>query len=56
MSLAARPSPNASKIAFASHRDGNWEIYVMDGDGGHQLRLTTRATGSIPPPGSRPTE
>lgn len=28
------------KIAFASDRDGNFEIYVMDADGGGQLRLT----------------
>ena len=32
-----------SRIAFASHRDGNWEIYVMDADGTRQTRLTTRA-------------
>ena len=28
------------KIAFASDRDGNFEIYVMDADGGGQIRLT----------------
>lgn len=28
------------KIAFASDRDGNFEIYVMDSDGGGQIRLT----------------
>jgi len=28
------------KIAFASDRDGNFEIYVMDADGGGQQRLT----------------
>lgn len=33
---------STSQIAFASHRDGNWEIYVMDADGGHQTRLTRR--------------
>ncbi len=27
-------------IAFASNRDGNWEIYVMDTDGKNQRRLT----------------
>lgn len=31
------------KIAFASKRDGNWEIYVMDADGRRQTRLTTSA-------------
>jgi len=28
------------KIAFASDRDGNFEIYSMDADGGGQIRLT----------------
>ena len=29
-----------TKIAFTSTRDGNAEIYVMDGDGGNQRRVT----------------
>ena len=29
-----------AQIAFSSHRDGNWEIYVMDADGGNQQNLT----------------
>ena len=38
---AAIPSGASSpQIAFASHRDGNWEIYLTDGDGQHQTRLT----------------
>jgi Tol biopolymer transport system component len=32
----------ASSIAFASHRDGNWEIYVADGNGRNQTMLTRR--------------
>src|SRR5687768_2837158 len=32
--------PPAPQIAFASHRDGNWEIYLTDSDGQHQTRLT----------------
>jgi Tol biopolymer transport system component len=32
----------SADIAFASHRDGNWEIYVMDADGQDQRRLTRR--------------
>jgi Tol biopolymer transport system component len=40
LSLATRESPPT--IAFASHRDGNWEIYVTTADGAHQTRLTTR--------------
>jgi Tol biopolymer transport system component len=47
-SHAAAPAFDArtaleSRIGFASHRDGNWEIYVMDADGTRQTRLTTRA-------------
>jgi Tol biopolymer transport system component len=30
------------QIAFASHRDGNWEIYLTDADGQQQTRLTQR--------------
>jgi TolB protein len=33
-------SPDGSRIAFASHSDGNWEIYVMNADGSRQIRLT----------------
>ena len=29
-----------AKIAFTSMRDGNYEIYVMDSNGGNQVRLT----------------
>jgi hypothetical protein len=40
----ARPSNHVpepvGKIAFASERDGNYEIYVMNQDGGGQTRLT----------------
>ena len=33
-------SPNGSKIAFTSDRDGNFEIYVMNTDGSGQVNLT----------------
>jgi hypothetical protein len=33
-------SPDATRLAFATKRDGNWEIYVMDRDGGNLTRLT----------------
>ena len=33
-------SPDGSKIAFDSDRDGNCEVYVMDADGSNQTHLT----------------
>ena len=33
-------SPDGTKIAFQSYRDGNWEIYVMNADGSEETRLT----------------
>jgi uncharacterized protein YjdB len=41
--LATDPafSPDGSRIAFASTRDGNFEIYVMDADGTNLVRVTT---------------
>lgn len=36
----AGTSPDLSRVAFASGRDGNMEIYVMNPDGTGQVRLT----------------
>jgi Tol biopolymer transport system component len=33
-------SPDSQRIAFASLRDGNWEIYVMNADGSEQRNIT----------------
>ena len=33
-------SPDGSRIAFESRRDGNYEIYVMNADGSNQVNLT----------------
>ena len=42
-------SPDGSKIAFQSFRDGNPEIYVMNPDGTGQTRLTTHPESDISP-------
>jgi uncharacterized protein YjdB len=51
------PSPDGSRIAFVTDRDGNAEIYVMNADGSSPQRLTdTPATEGSPswtPDGSR---
>ena len=39
---AASLNIESAEIAFASQRDGNWEIYVTDSAGGSQRRLTRR--------------
>ncbi|MBI5957631.1 MAG: PD40 domain-containing protein [Chloroflexi bacterium] len=33
-------SPDGTRIAFASNRDGNWELYIMQVDTGQITRLT----------------
>jgi len=33
-------SPDGKKIAFASNRDGNYEIYIMTPDGSGVMRVT----------------
>ncbi|MDE0300670.1 MAG: hypothetical protein OXN17_18695 [Candidatus Poribacteria bacterium] len=40
---------NAGRIAFTSLRDGNPEIYVMDGDGGNQENLTNHPAYDLDP-------
>jgi len=42
-------SPDGTKIAFATDRDGNSEIYSMNGDGTGQLRLTSNPAGDVAP-------
>ena len=38
-----------AQIAFVSDRDGNWEIYVIDADGGNQQRLTNDPDNDLNP-------
>jgi Tol biopolymer transport system component len=42
-------SPDGTKIAFHSDRDGNFEIYVMNADGSEQTRLTNNPADDIGP-------
>ena len=42
-------SPDGTKIAFASNRNGNWEIYEMGANGSAQKRLTNnKKTDAFP--------
>ena len=36
-------SPDGTRIAFSSERDGNSDIYVMNPDGSNKVRLTEHA-------------
>ena len=38
-----------AQISFMSHRDGNWEIYVMDADGDSQRNLTNNPDDDLFP-------
>ena len=42
-------SPDGTKIAFNSPRDGNTELYAMNADGSAQTRLTDRPGGDSQP-------
>jgi len=44
-----RFSPDGSKIAFVSNRDGNSEIYIMNSDGSNQTRLTNNEDYDMTP-------
>lgn len=41
-------SPNGDKIAFASNRDGNFNVYIVGKDGGEPKRLTTNSINEFP--------
>lgn len=46
---AAAPATPLQRLAFASDRAGNWEIYVMRADGSEQIRLTNDPLQDIAP-------
>ncbi|MCC6348209.1 MAG: PD40 domain-containing protein [Candidatus Eisenbacteria bacterium] len=41
-------SPDGSKIAFASDRDGNFDVFVMPSEGGEATRLTFHSSDETP--------
>jgi Tol biopolymer transport system component len=42
-------SPDGTTIAFASWRDGNYQIYFMDPDGTNPRRITINASDDMWP-------
>jgi Tol biopolymer transport system component len=46
-------SPDGTKIAFSSYRDGNWEVYSMNADGSNQVNLTNSPRDDKAPHWSR---
>lgn len=51
-----RPSPDGSKIAFDSDRDGTRAVYVADADGSHVQRISGAGYAAVPswsPDGTR---
>lgn len=42
-----RYSPDGNKIAFASLRSGNWQLWVSDGDGANTVQMTFFERGEV---------
>lgn len=42
-------SPNMGKVLFTTNRDGNQEIYIMNGDGSSSVNLTQHPTNDYAP-------
>jgi TolB protein len=34
-------SPRGDRISFFSNRNGNWDVFLMDGDGGNIVQATS---------------
>lgn len=48
-SVMPRISPDGTRIAFASNRSGNWNIYVMPITGGKAVQITTGSADDLHP-------
>ena len=42
-------SPDGTKIAFASRRDGNWQIFTMDPNGSNPVNISNSRSNDIEP-------
>ena len=42
-------SPDGTRIAFQSYRDGNWDIYVVEVDGSSARNLTNHPADDVNP-------
>ena len=49
VSLTGAKVPEAAKIALASNRDGNWDIYLMNPDGSEVVNLTQHPASDFYP-------
>ncbi|MBU6413466.1 MAG: PD40 domain-containing protein [Planctomycetes bacterium] len=47
--VAPALSPDGSRIAFASNRSGNWDIYIMPANGGQAVQVTDDPADDISP-------
>ncbi len=53
MDVVPRLNRGATRVVFASNRDGNYEIYTMNADGGGLARLTFNGASDLYPAWSR---
>ncbi len=49
MNTSPRYSPDGKRIAFATNRDGNFEVYVADADGQNPLNITNHPSNDAAP-------
>ncbi|MFM9996022.1 MAG: DPP IV N-terminal domain-containing protein [Phycisphaerales bacterium] len=47
--LMPKFSPDGTRIAFASNRGGNWDLYVMPSTGGNPVQVTSTASPELHP-------